>query len=143
MKEKLFIDTNAFVYFLTHNKDKTTKVQEILESEEYEIFTNVLVINELVYKLLWISASEKLKTNKIRNDVYLRFIDFYSHLKSRCTVLDMKEDDIMLSCSISNNYGILPTDACIIVTMIKNNIKKILTDDSDFKKVHEIEVIEI
>ena len=156
MKEKLFVDTNAFVYYLTNDKDRITKVQDLLESGEYEIFTNILAVNEIIYKLLWISASEKLKTNKkfvllnfiktdaeLRNEVYSKFIDFYMYLKTRCKILDLKEDEIMMSCQISNNYGLLPTDASIVATMIKNNIKKILTDDSDFKKIKSIEVIEV
>ena len=135
MKEKLFVDTNAFVYYLTNDKDRITKVQDLLESEEYEIFTNILAVNEIIYKLLWISAS--------RNEVYSKFIDFYMYLKTRCKILDLKEDEIMMSCQISNNYGLLPTDASIVATMIKNNIKKILTDDSDFKKIKSIEIIEV
>ena len=39
--------------------------------------------------------------------------------------------------------ALFPTDASIVAIMIKNNIKKIITDDSDFKKVGLIEVIEV
>ena len=156
MIEKIFVDTNTFVYFLTDDKNKTAKMHDMLESGEYEIFTNVLAVNEIIYKLLWISASEKLKTNKkfillkfiknninLRSEVYSKFIDFYLYLKTRCKIFDLKEDEIMISCSIANNYGLLPTDASIAATMIKNNIKKILTDDSDFKKIKGIEVVEL
>ena len=156
MKEKIFIDTNAFLYLLTDQKGKAAKIENIMNSEEYCIFTNFLVLNELIYKLLWISASESLKTNKkfillehikndakLREEVYSKFTDFYTHLTNKCIILDFQKEECLLSLSISKKFGLLPTDASILASMVSSNIKKILTDDSDFKKIKSIEVLEV
>ena len=155
MKEKIFIDTNAFLHLLTDGEN-AAKIDNIIKSEGYSLFTNFLVLNELIYKLLWISASELLKTNrkfvllehikndaKLREEVYSKFTDFYTYLKNECTIVGFQEEECLLSLSISKKFGLLPTDASIVASMASSNIKKILTDDSDFKKIKLIEVIEV
>lgn len=56
-------------------------------------------------------------------------------------ILSINEEDEISTCSMSNEYGLLPSDASIIVSMLNNSIKKILTDDSDFKKINFVKVI--
>ena len=58
-------------------------------------------------------------------------------------ILDMDIITEKLTCSIIVENALLPTDASIVANMLKNNIKKVLTDDSDFKKVDAIEVLEV
>ena len=156
MREKLFVDTNVFLYFLTKHESKWQKIASVFDGNNYELATNALVLNELKYKFLWLASSEKLNTNnkftiinhikkdkKLREDVYSKFLEFYTNAKERFLIFDFTDKEEILSCQISNNYGLLPTDASIVASMIKNNIKKIMTDDSDFKKVGLIEVIEV
>ena len=58
-------------------------------------------------------------------------------------ILEMNEAAEKLACSAIIQYGLLPTDASIASLMISNNIIKILTGDSDFKKLKSVEVIEV
>ncbi len=156
MAQKLFVDTNIFLYFLTKHKDKWDKIAELFNDTNYEFITNILVLNELKYKLLWLSASEKIKTTnkfaiinrikkdkKLRTSVYSKYLEFYLNLKNKFDILDITNKEEILSCSISTKYGLLPTDASIVANMMQNNIEKILTNDEDFKRVDKIEVIQI
>ena len=156
MKNILFVDTNPFLYLLTKKEKKWERVTDVLDNDKYDLATSVIVINELKFKLLWMKASEQLGTNnkfeiinqikenkKLRNEVYSVFLEFYIKIKQRFTIFEIKGEDELLSCNLSNEHGLLPSDSSILATMENNNIKKILTDDSDFKKIKSIEVIEI
>jgi len=58
-------------------------------------------------------------------------------------ILRIVDETEILSCRISIEHGLLPTDASIAAMMNLNGISKILTSDSDFKKVKGIEVMEV
>ena len=64
------------------------KVADIFDNSEYKLATNTIVLNELKYKLLWISASKKLNsTNKfsiikcIKNDKELKVCNKSCYIK--------------------------------------------------------------
>lgn len=154
--EKIFIDANPFIYFLSDVKKKSDKVQQILENKENEFYTSYAVLNEVKFRLLMNKAIEEYKTNKkyelikiintdkkLRTSVMERYLKFFINMNKFVKVLDLDETTEEFSCSIIIENGLLPTDASIVANMLKNNIKKILTDDSDFKKVDAIEVLEI
>ena len=154
--KKAFIDANAFIYFLSDIKEKAEHVQKILEDENYELYTSYAVLNEVKFRLLINKAIEELKTTKkhrlikfisdnenIRISIIEKYIKFFINIASFVTILDMNEMTEKATCSIIIKNGLLPTDASIVALMMSNNIKKILTSDSDFKKIKGIEVIVI
>ena len=154
--EKVFIDSNPFIYFLSDVKEKADKVQEILENGNNEIYTSYAVLNEVKFKLLMNKAIEEHKTNKkyelikiinhdndLRTSVIERYLKFLININQMAKILDMDVITEKLTCSIIVENALLPTDASIAAIMLKNNIKNILTDDSDFKKVDLIKVMEV
>ena len=154
MKQRLFVDTNIFLFLLTKQEKVWERVASILDDDTYDFFTSILVLNELKYKLLQISATEKLSTTKkydivaeikknptLRNEVYSKYMEFYLSLGHQFTVLENSVHHELLSCSLSTKYGLLPMDAGIVATMLKHNIPTLFTDDKDFDKITEIKVI--
>lgn len=154
--EKVFIDSNPFIYFLSDVKEKADKVQEVLENGNNEIYTSYAVLNEVKFKLLMNKAIEEHKTNKkyelikiINNDndlrasVIERYLKFFINISQIAKILDMDTITEKLTCSVIIENALLPTDSSIAAIMMKNGIKKIMTDDSDFKKVGFIEVVEV
>lgn len=154
MKQRLFVDTNIFLFLLTKQENIWGKIASLLDNDSYELFTSVLVLNELKYKLLWISAAEKLSSTKkydivseiktnaaLRNDVYSKYMEFYLSLGHQFTILENSVHHELLSCSLSTKYGLLPMDAGIVATMLKHNIPTIFSDDKDFSKITEIKVL--
>ncbi|MBI2549187.1 PIN domain-containing protein [Candidatus Woesearchaeota archaeon] len=155
MKEQIFIDTNAFFYFLSQEKGKGDVVMRLLDDNQYILCTNVLVLNELKFKLLWGEAALKLNTTnkytilnhikndkKLRQEVYARYLLFFVNIRSKVHIYEIEEQEEVLSCALSEQYGLLPTDASILATMQQYGIVKILTSDLDFKKIKEIQAIE-
>lgn len=154
--ERIFIDANPFIYFLSDVTKKSDKVQEILENDNNTLYTSYAVLNEVKFKLLMNKSIEDYKTNKkyelikilntdknLRKNVIERYLKFFVNIRQRVKILDLDEVTEEMTCSIIIEKGLLPTDASIVASMVKNNIKKIVTDDSDFKKVDIIEVIEV
>ena len=154
--EKIFIDANPFIYFLSDIKDKSDNVQKILESKDNELYTSYAVLNEVKFRLLMNKAIEEYKITKkyeliklintkeeLRTSVIERYLKFFLNISHLVKILDMDETIEKLSCSMIIENGLLPTDASIAALMIDNNIKKILTDDSDFEKVSSIEVVKV
>lgn len=156
MVEKIFVDTNMFLYFLTRQEPYCTFISNLLDNSTSELITSVIVLNELKFKLLWTEASTLLENNHkytllkrvkddkpLRERVLSRYLIFYLQLLGRFSILDYKNDDELSSCSLSTHYGLLPSDAAIVATMLRNNITQILTDDDDFKAVDKITVVSL
>ena len=154
--EKIFIDANPFIYFLSDVKCKSDKVQAVLEDKNSQLYTSYAVLNEVKFRLLMNKAIEDYKTTKkyelikllntkeeLRTSVIERYLKFFINISYLVKILDMNETAEKLTCSIIIQDGLLPTDASIVALMLNNKINKILTEDSDFKKVKLIEVIEI
>lgn len=152
---KIFVDTNAFLFMLRNAKD-ADKIANILDGDKNEIFTSIAVLNELKYKLLWLEATDRLHTNKkyavlsyikkndnFREEVLIKYLEFYYNLVRKCHVYPLTGDNELQTIGIMMKYGLLPTDAYIIATMQSQNLQDILTDDSDFEKIANINVIKI
>jgi len=156
MREEIFLDTNPLLVFLTKSDIRYKKIGDILANNKLSLYTNFLVLNELRYKLLWLEAAEILKSTKkyeiiefikkdkkINYEINKKYMEFYLNIRSRIKILNFNDEIEIKSCEIASKYGLLPTDAMIIATMKINNIKNILTDDKDFRKVEGINVIQI
>ncbi len=60
-------------------------------------------------------------------------------LKSNFTIIDLTPDIAILSAQLRNKYRNLPTaDAIIAATAIKNESKRVFSDDPHFKAIKEI-----
>ena len=154
--ENIFIDTNSFIFFLTDDEGRAGKVEQILFDSNYNLYTAYGVLNEVKFILLIDKAMKVLKIGKkwelikfiknneeIRNEIIEKYLEFYANIKSRIKILNSSNETEILSCRLSVDYGLLPTDASIAAMMKLNGINKILTSDSDFRKVRGIEIIEI
>ena len=154
--EKIFIDANPFIYFLSDVKLKSDKVKAILEDKNSQLYTSYAVLNEVKFRLLMNKAMEDYKTTKkyelikllntkeeLRISVIERYLKFFINISHLVKILDMNDIAEKLTCSIIMQDGLLPTDASIAALMLNNKINQILTGDSDFKKLKSIEVIEV
>ena len=121
----VFIDTNFFIYMNT----PTTNLDRFLEHYEMElsnnrIFTNLIVIDELIY----ISK----KKYSIPLEVTLEFID--SMILPFTSILPLEESDYMIMKDLLP-YCPKPSDALIASSMKRASIGELLSEDNDFDKV--------
>ena len=154
--EKIFIDANSFIYFLSDAEQKAEHVQKILQDKDYDLHTSYPVLNEVKFRLLINKAIGELKTTKkyalikfingnekLRISVIGRYVKFFINIASIIKLIEMNDETEKIACSIIMENGLLPTDASIAAMMKLNGISKILTSDSDFRKIRGIEIIEI
>ncbi len=150
---ELFIDTNIFL-FLLKKQEGWEKIAEIIDSPKNKLHTSCGVLNELKYKLLWLAAAERLNANdkyailneiknnlELRKGIFKKYIEFYGAVCAKVKVHDVLERDEIISCALSVNHGLLPTDAAIVAIMLRENIKNIFTEDKDFDNIKEIKRI--
>ncbi|GEM_PF-5703491 len=154
MAERIFVDTAPLIDLLT-KAEGWEKASDFLDEHKTSLCTSVIVLNELKFKLLMHSAIKILGHNKkfeiikfiksdksLSKDVYKNYIEFYANIEDKIKIFGAWPDYEGLACALAIKYGLLPNDALILATMIKNNVRNIFTYDEDFKKIEGIKVIE-
>ena len=121
----VFIDTNFFIYMNTPGKflDRFIGYYED-ELSNNRIFTNIIVLDELVY------VSKK--KYSIPVEVTLEFID--SMIIPFTSILPLEENDYHVMKDMIN-YCPKPSDALIASSMKRSSIAELLSEDNDFDKV--------
>jgi predicted nucleic acid-binding protein len=161
--EEVFIDANVFIFHALENSkyaESSTQFLERVEHGEVNAVTNVLVLNEVAFKILmaelsnyseifniWV-AKKLLKSKEIAEKAYRPVRKYIAYLKGleRLEVVGITPKIAFLSVELGERYGLLPSDSFHLATMKEFGKKFIVTDDEDFKRVEwavpiELEVI--
>ncbi len=154
IRRSIFVDTNAFIYFLTGTcNDLALEIFRMGFRGKLKLITSTRVVDELLFKMVLLRAKErfglekktlmKLRKDKERvkelsNDcqtvqTFLR--------KSNVSVLDVKRTTLDAIPEIMRKHGVFGNDALTIKLMRENNLKYILTSDTDFETLEEIQTI--
>jgi predicted nucleic acid-binding protein len=104
---------------------------KLVEEGATQGFISPLVIDEVVWKL-----RKELKSHKASIDVSKRIVRM-----SNLTVLSITLDETNKAFDFMEKYELKPRDALHVATMLQNNVKIIVSEDPDFKKVREIEAL--
>ena len=133
MKNKIFVDASAITYLLLQSPESIAeKLNELFKqlSLSAKFFTNVLVIDEVLYVL---NKKYAIPYEEIMEemDLLLEVIDILPLERKECAKLQ----EILRTCKL------LPSDALHVANMLNNKINKILSEDSDFDKVKGIKRI--
>jgi len=157
---KIFVDSSVFLKLL-FNEPGADKAQEILESIESNKvigYVTPLVLEEVVFKLLYGKASELLNTKNIwrirealRYDEGIRrkcletIREFYGYIDYMYTrglrVEYVTYDDWRKSLEYMKKHGLLPADALHLAVASRIGVTTIATFDEDFKYVDNIKTI--
>lgn len=130
-----YLDANLFVIAEVERGVKGEEARSIIKSmidKKFDGLTSVLTVDEVVWsirKTCDIGISVKVGKNmfELQN---LKFANVYSS-----TVLNSFE--------FTERYGLKPRDAIHVASMLENNVKEIVTEDLDFKKIKEIKAYSI
>ncbi|MEA1994646.1 MAG: PIN domain-containing protein [Campylobacterota bacterium] len=155
MGRKIFVDTNAFIYFLTGICNNITK--EIFTFSylgKIKLITSTRVVDELLFKVMIIKgkekyglqnkALEKLKRDKEKIgslsrecELALEFVE-----KAKTEIREVSFKDLKVIPGIMKEFGLFGNDAITIKIMRRFNLKYLLSSDSDFNDIDGIEVID-
>ena len=120
MSDKIFIDTNIFVYgALDDNKNeiKRTKVIKLLKNTKYEVVISTQVINEFYVTLLRNNISEDSIISKIEEIIK----------NTEITIITL--DTIKQAWKIRKNYNISYWDSLIVSAALESKSKLIFSED--------------
>ncbi len=122
----IFIDANFFIYLNCFTDEYNTKYIEI--NNKYDLYTNVLVFDELIY-------ISKKKYNVLYKDTS-SFIN--NSILPFVNILDITTNTYNKAVKIMLKYKLKPSDSIHVASMLSNHIDNILTEDSDFNNIEGI-----
>ena len=125
---RLFIDTNLFVYLNSNiDEDLARRLDAFYAAllRENEVYTNVLVLDELIHvskRKYGVSYSE---TISFIEDVILPAV----------RVLPVTFNDYLTAKEIILKYSLRPSDALHIATIQNNGLQAIVSEDDEFDRL--------
>ena len=150
----IFVDANAFIYFLTGRcNELTVEIFKMSHIEKLKLITTTRIVDELLFKMMVIEAKSrygfeknipaKLKKDKKKvkelSESCNKVLEFLE--KGRVKIIDIKASSLRAIPEIMSQYGLFGNDALTLKVMRELNLKFILTADKDFENIDWIEVI--
>lgn len=119
MKDRIFIDTNIFIYaFLADDKVKHEKAIKLLNSiKNSEVFISIQVINEIYSSLL----KNKIDTGLIE--------DYIFEIKDQINVSPIYFKTIEICLSLRKKYKYSYWDSLILASALENKCHILYTED--------------
>jgi len=123
---RIFLDANYIIYLRYAEDDEINKycVEFLKKLDEYELITNIIVIDEVVW-ILW-------KNYDIDKE---EIFDFLDRMVEFLTIIQLDEGDYKRMKEFMLNYGLKPSDALHVSTMSKAKTSYIITEDGEFDSV--------
>ena len=158
--EKVFVDANIYLFNALDDPrygESSTQFLEKIERGEVKAVTNVLVLNEVAFKILmaelsnysekfniWI-AKKLLKSKEIADSAYKPVKKYLAYLKGLewLEIIEITPRIAFSSVEFGQKYGLLPSDSFHLATMKELEMRFIVTDDADFKRVDWATVLEL
>ena len=131
---KIFIDAPLLIYLntLTNSRYRTTYENFYIEILiKYKSYTDVLVLNELIY-------ISKKKYN-IPYKVSIKFIE--TNILPYITILNLGEEEYKYATEMITKHNLKPSDALHIGAMMNNDIKVLASENREFDRIPEVERI--
>ncbi len=125
---KIFIDANLLIYLNTRMPDQEARLVEDFWLDlvlNHILFTNVLVLDELIY------VSRKRYGVPVRDTI--EFID--NVVIPYTDILSIGLNEYIRAKEIMNKHGLKPSDSIHAATIINYGLQAIASEDTDFDKV--------
>ena len=153
-RRSIFVDTNAFIYYLTGICNELTR--DLLKMSfmgKLKLVTSTRVLDELLFKMTVLMAKErfgfdkktaaklrkdKLKVAELSKDCQ-EVLDFIK--KAKVKVLGVKRTDLEALPQVMGENGVFGNNAITLKLMRETNMKYLLTSDPDFEELEDVKVI--
>ncbi|TAG06407.1 MAG: PIN domain-containing protein [Cytophagia bacterium] len=126
----IFLDSSVLIEY---EKSTFTKLLDVLQEQEHQLYINTIVVSEYLYKLIAIigqrSPMSVCESRKIRETLEkhdtMEFLSAFEYLP-------VPVEAVPLSIELMKKYNLLPNDALILGSCILQGIKVLASHDSDF-----------
>jgi len=128
---KAFLDSCFLIYLNAMVDDERRLIEELFKRLlEEQLFTNMLVVDEVLY------VSRKYRVS------YETTLDFLKNMVlPYAEVLPVEEEDLKPAEKYLLKYDLKPSDAIHLATMEKAGVRNIVSEDRELDKVKEIKRI--
>jgi predicted nucleic acid-binding protein len=123
----IFVDANFLIYLNLGVKEIEGYYLKLLSEES--LATNPLVLDEVIY------VSKK--KYGVRLEDTLDFLD--NVVLPNSVVLPLTINEYRRAREVMLRYSLNPSDALHVAVMLNNSIRRILSEDTDFDRVKEVE----
>lgn len=131
-RPKVYLDSNVFIYAQVSNEKIGDFARQVLRHlDKFEGVISSLAIDEIV----WVIRKEL----DLRTAIEVGEKIFELPLK----ILPINPETVFGAFKFMKKYGINPRDCIHISCMLENNVRIVVTEDSDFMRVKEIEALTI
>lgn len=120
MKDKVFVDTNIFIYSAVEDRthlDKRKKAVELIQREDIEILISTQVINEFYVILIRNGISDA----KIQERIY--------EIVENAVLVNVIFQTIQSAWKIRKQYGFSYWDSLIVASALEGNCSSLYTED--------------
>ena len=142
---RIFVDTSIILAFLAGQDNRAQEIVRRIERREITGYINPLVIDETIYGYLRLATG--LSARKIRKLLARKDERLIGMIKNEVhpllklfTVLQLVAEPREVI-ELIEEYGLMPTDALIVLTCRQHEMSVIATLDEDFKRVPWLKVI--
>ena len=136
MKGPQYIDANVFLYSVLYEGipqvDMARKVLQSIENKGIQAYTSTLTWDEVSC----VSGKFLGKTDSI--EIGRKFLNF-----PNLRFVAMDERVMRRSQKLREQYNLKPRDSIHLSSAIERNVKKFISDDSDFDDIREIERVDL
>ena len=128
MRDKVFVDTNVFIYL--YSSDEDVKQGKAIEAiNDYDCYTSTQAINELSNVLI---KKFNMKTEDIKNVI--------DEIYSNCEVITLDSTIIKTALDINSKYKFSYYDSLMLAAAVSGECSKILSEDMNDGQVIEKKV---
>ncbi|MEK6682372.1 MAG: PIN domain-containing protein [Nitrospirota bacterium] len=117
MPDKIFVDTNILVYFISNYEDKKVKAKEVIFSSE-EVYISSQVINEFISVCFSKKLMELKQTTTLVSDLM-------EALRFSC----VEKSTIKKALQIKKDFNYSYWDCLVIASALENNCSILYTED--------------
>ena len=144
---RLFVDANIFIRIIFGQE--FSLLEHLVGAEPY---TSTHVLEEAAYKLIALTIIEahgsmsaykvkKLFDKGVAEETIRARLAALERMAEKLNVIPPTYNDFKEARKITVEYKLLPSDALIVAIMMREDIKEILTLDSDFKRIPWLKTI--
>lgn len=136
MTTRTLVDSNILIYSITEDdKEKKIKAKEII--------TELLQKNELTISIQNLAEITRVCREKIKNKINdENLIQYFQELRQGSQIIKYDENTIINAIKTSTRYNIHFFDALLVTTMLENDIRTIVTENTkDFEKISNLKII--
>ncbi len=125
MQDRIFIDTNLFIYYISNDESKKSVAKNLLLNNE-----NIIISSQVIAEFVAVTVKKQILSFDDSVKYAKEFLDlFYMHI--------IDNETILLSFKVAKQYEYSIWDSLIVASALENNCSMLYTEDMQDGQVIE------